>query len=140
MARPIALTKLASTPYVFEDNREDPVEEQTVFMLRPLPYAVRLKLMSTISMEAADVEGGKARATLDVGQRYDLACRYGIEGWSNYVGGDGEAVEPVYAAKKEYGMQVLDTKALAKLSDEALAELGNEIIERSQTPAQTVGE
>ena len=136
MARPIALTKNKTVPYVLTENREDEADDQVTWKLRALPFAVRREIMSTVAFDVAQGQGGEAR--IDTGRRYEKAVRWGLEGWDNLYGADGELVEPGYGEKR-YGVFPLADACLDRLCDDWIIELGDQIIRLSSSDAETVG-
>jgi len=79
--RPIAIALTDTFPYVLEENREDPEEEQTVFHLRPPTVQEDEKYLNN-SGQLAKI-GTKAHEML----------KDHLKGWENFPGPDGELVE-----------------------------------------------
>jgi hypothetical protein len=133
MARPIALSKTQTWDYVLESNRMDPVEEQVVWKLRTLPYAVRVQLMSTISFKPGEGEG-----VIDLGKRYHTACQFGLAGAENYQDENGQ---PVLVSHKgtQHGVPVVSDEFLETMADDVLMELGRVVLERSTLSRGQVG-
>lgn len=83
MARPIAIAISSSDTfeYVFEENREDPIEDQAVFLLRPPTVAEDEKYLNN------------AGALSQIGTKAHDMLRAHLMGWRNFLDENGEPVE-----------------------------------------------
>ena len=133
MPKPIALTKNRTVRYVLPSNRDDPEEDQVVFILRTLPYTVRMDIFNAL---VVDPEGG-VRA--DVSRKFRLACKHGIAGWENFTDSEGEEIEWIASTQKKHGVEVITDDCLAFLPSDVLADLGNAIDDLSTSEADQVG-
>lgn len=117
MARPIAIA-VSSTEtfdYVLEENREDPVEQQAVFELRPPTVAEDERYMNS------------AGALARIGTKVNEMLRKHLRGWRNFVGDDGEE------APFETGSKGFPTdRTLERLSLRHRMELMNAITSRGR--------
>lgn len=76
--------------YVLEDERDLPVEEQTVWLLRPLTYREREEIE-----RGSMVEFSGEHSVLLRGERHVYARKIldrGLEGWRNFRDADGKDV------------------------------------------------
>ena len=106
MAR--ALNKLSDFRYVLEADRELPLAEQTVFVLRPMTGAQFLESRESV---------WKQNST----QAFLTALRYGLVGWENFHDEAGEV---------KFLPVVSDN--IARLSTSQIIELGSEIRKASE--------
>lgn len=134
--RPIALSKNKTVPYVLDDNRGDEPDDQVVWKLRALPFAVRREIMSTVALDVA--QGQDTSARIDTGRRYERAVRWGLDGWENLTDGNGNEITATRGPKR-YGIEPLSDESLALIPDDYIIELGDAIIRLSASDAETVG-
>lgn len=76
-----------SFPYVIKAERDLPQEQQTVFLLRPLPASVGMALDN---LHEASSSG---QVTLRVGDQRVVTLRAGLVGWRNLNDAKGNPVE-----------------------------------------------
>jgi len=132
MPRPIALSLNETWDYVLKDNREDQEEEQTVFHLRALSLKQRTKLQNMVSASSGDDEDTTVMQ-IAIGDRSLYSCEHGIAGWDNFIDGEGNEVE-----FRSVGASA-SRKSLEVIGSSDMAELSNEIVERSSLTKDQVG-
>lgn len=110
--------------YVLKEERELPVDKQSVFLLRPLTLAESSKLEDM----AVGIGAGN-NVTVNSGSVRIQALRFGLAGWENVVDASGNAVEFRSTTKKERGVEIVqpDDSIIAMIPPKARLELAEEI-------------
>lgn len=139
MPKPVAISKHRKLDHVLECQRGDPREEQIIWKLRPMPYAVRGEAQNALYYEAS--LSGAERAKVDTTGKCRIACKFGLEGWggAELLDDRDEVVQPEYEPKPRYGVRVLADACLARLPEDVLMELGIEILALSNMGGEALG-
>lgn len=100
----IARSVSETFPYVCEDDRKLPVEQQTTFHLRRLPATVGMALDNLHEATAA------GQVTLRVGDQRIVTLQAGLAGWENLNDSSGQPVmfESHRGVRSVYGITIKD--------------------------------
>lgn len=120
----IVIDPNSSRRYVLRDERSKPVEEQSVFLLRPLTLAQETALKDSV----AAVDAGNS-VSIRQGTQELKALQYGLEGWENVRDSKGNEVPFKATTRKVNGKDVsqVDDATLAMIPPKYRAELAEEI-------------
>lgn len=126
---PVAFS-LTEFEYVLECDRSLPIDEQTVFLMRPLTVTERADVETKENaLEVADGAKQIFRLLPEHDPARNLkAVRYGLLGWRNFHDKNGKPVE--FGEVKEGGRRAVPNHALNHISPWT-DELGQEIRRRS---------
>lgn len=137
MPRPIAISKNRKLRYILEQQRADESEDQLVFNLRALPWAIRQELGTEVSA----VPGESASVTSNLLERYGKAFRFGVESLTGapLIDDAGAGVELVREATARHGIFPLTAECVARFPDDIIVEVGYQVWELSTSGASIVG-
>ena len=121
----IAISVDDVSEYVMERDRKLAPEQQTVLLLRPMPYGVQRKFLSIVGSnlsvftDASDAEGVPEKAMqLPLGEIVDIVVPAGLRGWRNFKDKNGKDVvwkANGHGAMEERLLQLFDLTALVEL-------------------------
>jgi len=126
---PIALDPKSTFPYVLEDDRAMPEEDQTVFDLRGLTVAEEAAVSDSMIL----AHGGMDELSFRAGTHQLTVLRKGLRGWANFKGADGEAI-PFKQSRGHPGC--VTDESLDRLLPRHRQELSNAILERGSITEQ----
>jgi hypothetical protein len=95
MSAPIAISVKERRDYVLRKNREDPADQQTIFVLRSLTGGERHAVARQIGDAIRGDPDGDGKTTVSLAPFLDaqrLACEYGLTGWRGLRGEDGNEI------------------------------------------------
>ena len=132
----IAISYNDTVDHVMQCDRDRPQEEQTVFLLKPLPHSVQRKFLNMIGSNmqvledfARAAESGDEvpdMASLPLGEMIDSIVPAGLAGWRNFK--DAKGNEIVW---KGNGKGCMESELLERFNLAALVELVGAIINRA---------
>jgi hypothetical protein len=100
MGRPRPIKKTVGVvPYVLKDNRGDPAEEQTKFLLEALSGKKRRAVRDALygaSTQRQDTDSKKTEQEVNLRDNYavaELTVKNGLVGWENYMDEDENGTE-----------------------------------------------
>lgn len=144
MGRPRPRTKgkkLGTIPYVLEDNRNDPPDEQTKFHIHGLSggrrKAVRTMLYGA-GEQTRDNDTGKTKLIVNVAENYDaaeLAVVHGLVDWENFCEPDDATGEEKEVKWPGTGREAVDEH----LHEDVVQELALRIWEMSELTKEEAG-
>lgn len=120
---PIALDPKATFPYVLEDDRKLPEEEQTIFTLRGLTVAEEARVADSMISSIPGAEELSFRS----GTHQLTVLRHGLRDWSGFPDASGGKVD--FETTRSHPKMVTD-ECLDRLSSAHRTELVNAILER----------
>lgn len=124
MARPIGipLSTGDAEPFVLEENRNDPEEEQVVFMLKPLTGEQRHRCNRALAAgwQGTNNDGTERFDTGAALDAYRLACEYALGGWKNLTDAEGTNMPFPTKGGGKRATQMLPTAVVTDLGEEIL--------------------
>ena len=122
----IASTTGKIIDYVLKEEIDKPESERTLFRLRTLSRKATAVIQD--NLVGYDITGSVVACRPGTGAL--VACKLGIEGWSNMVDEDGNQVRPHFIKSKGgVGLSILSPKSLDRLPQPVIDELGGKVME-----------
>lgn len=113
-------------PYILKEDRGKPEAEQTIWTLRTLKARSKMEIMdAVVGVNPEGGDGDDAAQTQNFGTALYLACKFGVDGWTNLRGTDGAEIEP--ETRRQRGERVLTDRSLDHIG-QFLPELGAEVL------------
>ena len=110
---------------------KDTGEPKTVFKLGVIPNVVMASIKDQVRIELLDLvnEDGKTPVKTNLGELQLEYLRFGLKGWENYKGKNGNLIEFVKGNRNVAGMTVpiASNESINCLADSMVLELANKI-------------
>ena len=125
---PIALDPKSTFPYVLEEDRDLPEDQQTVFQLRGLTVSEEAQVSDSMLL----AHSGSDEVAFRAGTQQLTVLRFGLKGWEKFHTAEGEEVK--FEVTKGHPKHVTDA-CLDRLLPKHRQELMNAVMERGQINA-----